>query len=179
MGIEGMAHWPPVSVRGIEYRRRIARCQRNGNELPVAAIERRQLLICRELCKPTLWVRRDVHHKAMPRVGLPLPQPLEERITHARLPGERAMFSIFGEDVLGIVDHDARRSGLRQCVDAGAHALRAGRFVLAVGHDQHIRIDNDAHFAWPPRRRKIAFCIAAISSNSSPKNPSGQFSILP
>lgn len=91
------------------------------------------------------------------------------------------MPAVLIQNPLPVVDqHDPGASGTQRG-DAGGDAREVGLGVRAVRHDPDVGVDDQgsAHLASRWLRRTIACWVLAISPNSSPKNPSGQFSIVP
>lgn len=118
-------------------------------------------------------------------MGLPLPEPLHEGIPKAWFSGTVRMPEIFIEEPRSGIDADNPfLSGCFQGIDASQNAVRPGLVILEIGNHENICIHNDAGshdalFSPFNSRCILALVIAAISSNSSPKNPSGQFSMSP
>src|SRR3990172_8630675 len=118
----------------------------------------------------------------MSRVGLVVPQPLEECVAWIWLPRGRQVSSIFLDNLPLIIEEETP-PGTRghELIDASASTLCSCLNSTAIRDDGDIGVDHDLHRHFSPRPRllRTAWLVAAISPNSSPKKSSGQLRIPP
>ena len=88
----------PVGVGCVQQFWPGSACERDGDKLAVGRVERIETRIIRELRESTVGMDGYGHDAAMLRVGLILPQPLEECVAQAGLPGMAEIPAVLFDD---------------------------------------------------------------------------------
>jgi hypothetical protein len=136
---------PPIGIRGVENQWLLIASDGNRNKLSVAAVEPIETAVIRKLFEFTLFVWRYRHLSAMMFIALVVPEPLEKRISHARLATMGAMTSVLVQNTLAIINEYLVIACFNQCIDTSCYAIHQSIFMAVVRDYQHIGIDYNSH----------------------------------